>query len=337
MSDMETQNEATPPEDSPALNLPKMWIGYVAAGIFLVAETIEAIIDPNSTETVTPITLLISLAGYFYWLYCVYKMHKQISNHVNDYPISPGKAVGFHFIPFFNLYWIFKWPSEIANLVNDRGPPKTMSRGWAGLFLLVGILVYRLIDGALGLTIIFSVGVYLNRKIGWVLGAQVSKFRIKPWIYFVAGPALVLILGLVTVGTLMETGLLPDSVILEGDKLSGRQLETLRSNGLLAPEEQIVLFYSDGLLSILEDGNFFTEDRVVSYQQTGDTLSVETARYDEIEAIEVDYGNGAFDYTRILVTTSDGWEFLLILPAEGEKDEEFVYQLKEAWQPGQGF
>jgi Flp pilus assembly protein TadD len=100
-------------------------------------------------------------------------MHKVIGIVTNStHPVTPGKAVGYHFIPFFNLYWIFKWPNEITNFVNSRSPSKQMSMGWAGLFLLVASVLGRSVDGGLALAVIFSVGVYLNHKISGVVKTE---------------------------------------------------------------------------------------------------------------------------------------------------------------------
>ena len=55
---------------------------------------------------------------------------------------SPAAAVGWHFAPIFNLYWVVKWARDVNRFGSgtDRG---TVLRGTAiGLLLLVGLIVH---------------------------------------------------------------------------------------------------------------------------------------------------------------------------------------------------
>ena len=70
------------------------------------------------------------------------------------HPISPARAVGFHFIPFYNLYWIFKWPREIANFVNARLHQPIMKPVAVGVAILAA-LVLRILDPGFGLILLF--------------------------------------------------------------------------------------------------------------------------------------------------------------------------------------
>jgi tetratricopeptide (TPR) repeat protein len=152
--------------------LPKVWIGYLIAMLFLAVEIVEGF---SGTAAATEQTLLdnaVALGGWGYWLWCIYQMHKVLAEATNHtHPITPGKAWGYFFLPFYNFYWIFKVPIEIANFVHRRSS-RHMSHGWAGFFLLSGILLVRLVDTALGLAVIFSVGIYLNRRINSALAAN---------------------------------------------------------------------------------------------------------------------------------------------------------------------
>lgn len=99
--------------------LPKVWVGYIIAAVFLIVEVGEVIIDPTTAERATILPIAIYLGGWIYWLFCVHRMHKVIAEATDFYhPVTPGQAVGYHFIPFYNFYWIFKWPNEIADFVN---------------------------------------------------------------------------------------------------------------------------------------------------------------------------------------------------------------------------
>jgi hypothetical protein len=147
---------------------PRLWIGFALAALFLIAEIAEVrLIDLRfpGDHTVGPVPLAISLAGALYWLFCVHRLHKILAALAPDgYPISPAKAVGFHFIPLFNLYWLVHWPYILANFLREQGVP-VVNGQFLGLFLLIAVILGRLIDGALGLAGLFGVTAYISAKI----------------------------------------------------------------------------------------------------------------------------------------------------------------------------
>jgi len=71
------------------------------------------------------------------------------------HPFSPAKAVGFHFIPIFNFFWIFAWPSAIADFVNARlGAP--LMRGWVvGVGIIAAALSQIFLDAGFGVALLF--------------------------------------------------------------------------------------------------------------------------------------------------------------------------------------
>jgi hypothetical protein len=142
--------------------LPRVWIGFCIAGIVLL---IELLLDARSPN-VRALGFLVSLSGWFYWLYCVYKYHDVMSSIQGyNHPITSGRAVGMHWIPFYQFYWVFKWPMEIGTFVNWRlQSPRAMNGVIPGLLVLAGFVLYQ-INAALGLAILFSAGIYLSRRI----------------------------------------------------------------------------------------------------------------------------------------------------------------------------
>ena len=66
------------------------------------------------------------------------------------YPISPGKALGFCFIPFFNLYWFVHMPLTLANEVKRLAPQAEVSPGAVVtlqvLSIIPGCCVYGLFN-----------------------------------------------------------------------------------------------------------------------------------------------------------------------------------------------
>jgi hypothetical protein len=141
--------------------LPKVWVGFFIAAFFIMIKTYEIAKDKDFAY----IRSLIFLAGLIYSLYCVYRLHQVIAGCTNSsHPITPRQAVAYHFIPLYNIYWIFKWPNEIDKFVNSRGAPGQMVKGLASFFLLGGLLL-GIKDGGICLTILFGVELYLARKI----------------------------------------------------------------------------------------------------------------------------------------------------------------------------
>jgi hypothetical protein len=145
-----------------------MWVGLVLIVLSLATAMIEAIVNPEFIRQEPPVGfyLLFLIGAWIYWLWCVHRYH-DIMLHVSGYrhPISPGQAVARHFIPFYNLYRVFKWPSQIAMLVNWRAQANVM-QGWiAGLLVLGAVILGRVIDGSVGLVLLFVCGIYISRQI----------------------------------------------------------------------------------------------------------------------------------------------------------------------------
>lgn len=149
-----------------AIKFPKIWPGYVLGALFFILEIIQFLINPQIVQKELLILLsLIILSGLIYWCICLYKIHKAIFVIAdNCYPISPRRAVGFGFLPFYNLYWMFKWPGEIINFVKTRSDVKTGKPWVIGLLLLISGIAGR-IDGILWFLIDFGVLSYLIKML----------------------------------------------------------------------------------------------------------------------------------------------------------------------------
>jgi hypothetical protein len=170
-------------------SLPAIWPGYVLALTLIIIDFVDfsvVIFSPSWAD----VLFLSAPPGPFYivflvyWLFCIYRVHAVIRDaSACMYPISPAKAVGFHFIPFFNLYWIFRWTSCIADFVNT-GQTVRMMRIWPGIGLLVGCLLGALVgtfEGNFNVEIIcivnFTVMLYIVRKLDSILTQRDWKER----------------------------------------------------------------------------------------------------------------------------------------------------------------
>jgi hypothetical protein len=142
--------------------MPRIWVGFCFAGLTLL---VTVFADPHSVNF-TLLPPLITLAGWFYWLFCVFKYHDVMSSIQGyNHPISASRAVAMHWIPLYSIYWVFKWPKEIATFVNWRmQSPQAMNGIIPGILVLVGVILYRY-SAFLSLTILFSSGIYLSHRI----------------------------------------------------------------------------------------------------------------------------------------------------------------------------
>jgi len=144
---------------------PKVCMGLIFALAFFVGEFVLGIYGWFERR-VGPIITLMGIIGIWYWLFCIHRFHQILDALILDkYVISPGKAVGFHFIPVYNFYWIFKWPIELSKFINGFGNATMVSGSFIGLLLLISFSLYNFIDSAIGLTCIFLIGMYINKKI----------------------------------------------------------------------------------------------------------------------------------------------------------------------------
>jgi hypothetical protein len=171
-SDVDSPQRSTPPAQPPAL--PQVWIGYLLGVATIVAELVAVGLNPDLAKQggIPPLYLfLVSFIGGVYWLVCIYRIHVVLAHAPRwRHPISPARAVGFHFIPFYQFYWIFKWPREIANFVNSRLPQPVMKPVAVGVAVLAALFL-RILDPGFGLILLFFPMSYISECIRRALAA----------------------------------------------------------------------------------------------------------------------------------------------------------------------
>jgi hypothetical protein len=139
------------------------------------------------------LNLIVSLVYGVVFLVFIYRIWEYIPQEIAR--TTPGKAVGYQFIPFFQFYWIFKvflgWAKDWNKFVQgDHDGSKTMSEGLAvaiPLMILVslgaGLVIYTIgkltwlsillgtISGFLGL-------LYMNKVCDLVNDKQFEHIRV---------------------------------------------------------------------------------------------------------------------------------------------------------------
>ena len=95
---------------------------------------------PFASLVLACVILPAMLGMWIYWLVWVYKVHNELRHYTfYQHRISPGKALGFCFIPFFNLYWHVYMPYELARTLPwYLGRPRGTNK--SGLVLTYQIL-----------------------------------------------------------------------------------------------------------------------------------------------------------------------------------------------------
>jgi hypothetical protein len=147
--------------------LPKIWIGYLLAFATLIGETIAVARHPElakGTETGIPLEIYLpAFVGVVYWLVCIHRYHVVLA-HVPGWkhPISPARAVWFHFIPIFVAYWVFRWPAAIADFVNQRLGANVMNKWTVGLCFFASLLCRLFLDASLHVALLFFACTYLS-------------------------------------------------------------------------------------------------------------------------------------------------------------------------------
>jgi hypothetical protein len=159
--------------------LPKIWIGYLLAFLTLIGEMIAVARNPELVKGVQfgvpPLEIFLpAFLAAVYWLVCIHRYHVILA-HVEgwQHPISPARAVWFHLIPFFNIYWVFRWPYAIAVFVNQRMHARVMSLWTAGASLFIA-LGCRVFDPALGTAMLFFSCSFISRQLQRALEAPIA-------------------------------------------------------------------------------------------------------------------------------------------------------------------
>lgn len=147
----------------PRTTSPEVWIGFVFAGTFLFGEIISVGLEEE--QSLDTILILIAIGGWFYWLYCIHRIHKILAELTGyGYPIEPGKAAARHIFPIYNVFWLFYWSAKLSNYLNARGRVSIISGYLMGAMLLLSLLL-RFLDGAIGLAALFGVTMYISNKV----------------------------------------------------------------------------------------------------------------------------------------------------------------------------
>jgi hypothetical protein len=174
----EPQEQQAPPSALPPF--PRIWIGYLLGVATLITEMIAITLHPELAKEpllIPPLYLfLANFISLVYWMVCVYEFHLVLMQASGGtYPIKPVRAAWFHLIPIYGLYWVYKWPRQMAYFVNSRLPAPLMRPDRTGLAVFMAFVVFLILDRGFGMILLFWAAAHLSRWLRYALAAQPSS------------------------------------------------------------------------------------------------------------------------------------------------------------------
>lgn len=155
---------------------PRIWVGYLLGLATIITEMVAVSLHPELAKEpllIPPLYLfLANFISLVYWIVCVYEFHVilwQASSR--KYTIKPLRAAWFHLIPIYGLYWVFKWPRELAGFANSRLHAPFMNPDRTGLAVFAAFVVFLVLDRGLGMILLFWCASYLSRCLRHALTA----------------------------------------------------------------------------------------------------------------------------------------------------------------------
>jgi hypothetical protein len=140
----------------------------VGGGILALGFTVLAM-DPKTTEMALATPIPIAIAVIFHLMF-IYKFWKSIQD--GQARMTPGKAIGFLFIPFFNIYWLFQvypgFATDYNRYIQAKGiPAKPLGKGLLtvmAIFILISIPIVNWIVQSIAISKICDAVNAINKR-----------------------------------------------------------------------------------------------------------------------------------------------------------------------------
>ncbi|NIO09099.1 MAG: hypothetical protein GTO40_14235 [Deltaproteobacteria bacterium] len=151
------------------------------------------------------------------------------------------------------------------------------------------------------------------------------------WTYFIGIPAGIVLFVITGFGAMTLIGVFPSTEVATGADMRQKDRALLIETGIVDPREEIAFFYSHGFLSILEDGNVLTDQRVIRYVKDGaNGLKVYQFMFDEIEQIRlIEQGNAVNPSIYEVRSYREDLWVRLALSTEDGGDVKFIEALRD--------
>jgi len=182
--------------------------------------------------------------------------------------------------------------------------------------------------------IAFSIIGYIPLVYWWCLPGDINKKNTsdkkisRRWIKYFIVPITSILVILFIIGLLLQTSILPSTAVQKGSELSKENNIELINNKIISKNDNILFFYSEGSLSILEGGQLITDDKIISYQKNEEGLIEVNEMYfkNVKEVILEEKGSFLLDSTyKIIGNENAKYENITIfLSTESDKDKDFI-------------
>jgi transglutaminase-like putative cysteine protease len=271
----------------------------------------------------------------FYSIYWMYRNWKKIKQKQQTDIMPIARSI-------FSIFWFYPLFSALKNDSIERfDKNKVMLPFLAIIFALVYFItavVGSYIEyTALSLLTLLSPLLFipLVKYINKVNHENSEAYRYNSTWNIHSIVAIVLYLPLLGFTVAQKTPFMPSDSVVSQNDIMQHDMKYLYRQNVVSADETIHYFYSDGFLSIREDGNGFTDERVFSYwQDDNDGLQVEKATFKDIKDIKVKYAEADDADTIITIIRLDDSNFELFVSSVKEGDKLFIDKLNALWALG---
>ncbi len=332
------------------------------------AATPEAAVTDSLSwwQKLHPSTIILSYLGAYIVVFLLWRLHQwrhPFTGEANFYPVHLGKFIAMWILSlgFYPMFWFYRNFQYVRQQQHSSLMPAP--RGFFYSFFYFSLWKHLKQDNderfseshlpnrvlAIGLAILFlAASLVMTRSQLWMAGLVVSALICLPlanYIIFINRDnqealqhtsrwrlhntlLAILSIPILFLGQGAELGFIPNTAVVTGDQLWQSDVKKMQRAGVIKPGDEIHYFYSDGFLSVMEDGNGITQRHVFSYWQEEDgSISSEIATFGDIESIDVTPGK-LTENTIISVQRKDGSDFLLYVSAEDSGDDRFIKALR---------
>ena len=151
------------------------------------------------------------------------------------------------------------------------------------------------------------------------------------WIKIIGITGVIVVGGLLALGVMSEIGFTPVMEVRFYDEIREKDINNLLASGIITSDDKVEGFYSQGFMSILEEGNILLDDRITQYYtDENNEIVLYEIDIDEITTIELETQGDTLNDSVYIISTDDPEVWArLYLSTEAGGDEKFVKILQE--------
>jgi hypothetical protein len=180
------------------------------------------------------------------------------------------------------------------------------------------------------IVIYHGVDAFATRRIA-LKGAYPAKDTNITWHFFGAAamPTTAFVILLASAGGKLD--LRPLDTLIASEEIPADYVTALRNDNVIRADETIDYFYSKGVVTILEDGNLFTDDRIISYAFPVEGAQVYTTPFRQVADLHLFPAQAQTEANIIQVVPDRGQVYHLFAPDDPEEADLFMSALLKRW------